>query len=62
MIVNDYLKTKEHIKKQQTEERTGERDIQKDLGKLFRPITDVQKSTIEDIRADIKPINENIAQ
>ena len=43
LIVNDYLKTKEHIKKQQTEERTGERDLQKDLGKLFRPITDVQK-------------------
>ena len=62
LIVNDYLKTKEHIKTQQTEERTGERDLQKDLGKLFRPITDVQKSTIEDIRADIKPINENISQ
>ena len=29
LIVNDYLKTKEHIKTQQTEERTGERDLQK---------------------------------
>ena len=43
LIVNDYLKTKEHIKKQQTEERTGERDLQKDLGKLFRPMVQTYK-------------------
>lgn len=62
LIVKEFLITRKNIQNKLIEERTGERSLQTDLGKIFKPITDVQKSTAEDIRSDIKPIKENISE
>lgn len=62
LIVKEYLETRRNIQSKQIEERTGERNLQTDLSKIFKPITDVQKSTSEAIRTDIKPLKESMLE
>ncbi|XP_060066415.1 uncharacterized protein LOC132546711 [Ylistrum balloti] len=62
LIVKEFLELKKRLQNREIERRTGERELQTDLGKIFKPITDVQKSTAEDIRSDIRPIKENISE
>lgn len=62
LIVKEFLETKKNIQNQQLEERIVERSLQTDLGKLFKPITDVQKSTAEDIRSEFKPVKDGISK
>ena len=41
-------------------ERTGEQQLQTDLSKIFKPITETQKATARQITEKIKPIKEGI--
>ena len=59
LFVKEFLEVRKRIQNRDMEERTGQRDLQTNLSKIFKPITDVQKSTAEDIRSDIK---ENMLQ
>ena len=47
LIVNDFLKTKKNIKKNFLSERLGNISEQRELSKLFKPITESQKETKE---------------
>ena len=42
-IVNEFLKTRQHIQQNFLPERVGNLSTQKELSKLFKPITDMQK-------------------
>ena len=37
-------------------ERTGEQQLQNDLSKFFKPITETQKATMREITEGLKPI------
>ena len=41
-------------------QRTGEQQIQTDLSKFFKPITETQKATAKEITEELKPIKEGI--
>ena len=41
-------------------ERTGEQQLQTDLSKIFKPITETQKATAREITKELKPIKEGI--
>ena len=41
-------------------ERTGEQQLQTDLSKFFKPITETQKATTKEITEGLKPIKEGI--
>ena len=41
-------------------ERTGEQQLQTDLSKFFKPITETQKATAREITEELKPIKEGI--
>ena len=41
-------------------ERTGEQQLQTDLSKFFKPITETQKATAREITEELKPIREGI--
>ena len=62
LIVKEFLETRGNIQNQQVEERLGEWGLQTDLSKIFKPITDVQKSTTEDIKSSIIPIKESVSE
>ena len=47
LIVEEFLKTKKNIQEKFTTERLGDISAQRELSKLFKPITETQK--------DIKP-------
>ncbi|XP_060084809.1 uncharacterized protein LOC132564146 [Ylistrum balloti] len=62
LIVKEFLELKKRLQNRDIERRTGERELQTDLSKIFKSITDVQKSTAEDIRSDTSPIKENLSE
>ena len=43
-IVNEFLKTRQNIKQNVLSERVGDLNTQKELSKLFKPVTDVQNN------------------
>jgi hypothetical protein len=50
-IVEEFLKTKKKIQQNFFSERLGNIGLQHELTKLYKPITDAQKSTQEDLKA-----------
>ena len=48
-IVKEYLDLKKNIRSNLLSERTGEMEMQTDLSKFFKPITETQKATAKDI-------------
>jgi hypothetical protein len=50
-IVEEFLKTKNKIQRNFLSERLGNVGLQHELTKLYKPITDAQKSTQEDLKA-----------
>ena len=50
-IVEEFLKTKQKIKQNFLSEKVGDMGLQRELSKLYKPITDTQKSTQEDLKA-----------
>ena len=59
-IVKEYLDLKKNIPDNLLSERTGEQQLQTDLSKFFKPITETQKATARDITEELKPIKEGI--
>ena len=45
LIVKEYLELKKNIRDNMLSERTGEQQLQTDLSKFYRPITETQKAT-----------------
>ena len=59
-IVKEYLDLKKNIRDNLQSERTGEQQLQTDLSKFFKPITETQKATSREITEELKPIKEGI--
>ena len=59
-IVKEYLEIKKNIRDNLLSERTGEMELQTDLSKFYRPITETQKATAKEITEGLKPIREGI--
>ena len=60
LIVKEYLQTKKNIWDNLLNERTGEQQLQTDISKFFKPITETQKVTTREITEGLKPIKEGI--
>ena len=60
LIVKEYLDLKKNIRDNLLSERTGEQQLQTDLTKFFKPITETQKATAKEITEELKPIKEGI--
>ena len=59
-IVKEYLELKKNIRDNFLSERIGEQQLQTDLSKFYRPITETQKATVREITEGLKPIREGI--
>ena len=59
-IVKEYLDLKKNIRNNLLSERTGESELQTELTKFYRPITETQKATTREITKGLKPIREGI--
>ena len=59
-IVKEYLELKKKIRNNFLSERVGEQQLQTDLSKFYRPITETQKATAREITEGLKPIREGI--
>ena len=59
-IVKEYLELKKNIRDNLLSERIGEQQLQTDLSKFYRPITETQKATTREITEGLKPIKEGI--
>ena len=55
LIVKEYLELKKNIRDNLLSERTGEQQLQTDLSKIFKPITETQKATSREITEGLKP-------
>ena len=60
LIVKEYFELKKNIRDDLLSERTGEQQLQTDLSKIFKPITETQKATAKEITEELKPIKEGI--
>ena len=60
VIVKEYLKLEKSIWDNPLSERTGEQQLQTDLSKFHRPITETVKATAREITEGLKPIREGI--
>ena len=52
-MVEEYLELKKNIRGNLLSERTGEQQLQTDLSKLYRPITETQKDKRERLGKDL---------
>ena len=60
LIVKEYLKIKKNIWDNLLSERTGEQELQTDLSKFHKPITEMQKATVREVTEGLRPIGEGI--
>ena len=58
--VKEYLELKKKIRSNFLSERIGEQQLQTDLSKFYKPITETQKATTREITEGLKPIKEGI--
>ena len=58
LMVKEYLELQKNIRDNLLSERTGEQQLQTDLSKFYRPITETQKSTTKEITEGLRPIKE----
>ena len=58
--MKEYLNLKNNIRDNLLSEKTGELELQTNLSKFFKPITETQKATARDITEELKPIKEGI--
>ena len=59
-IVKEYLELKKKIRSNLLSERIGEQQLQTDLSKFYKPITETQKATAREITEGLKPISEGL--
>ena len=58
--VKEFLELKKNIRDNLLSEKTGELELQTELTKFYRPITETQKATAREIMEGLKPIREGI--
>ena len=58
--VKEFLELKMNIRSNLLSERTREQQLQTELTKFYRPITETQKATTKEITEGLKPIREGI--
>ena len=58
--VKEFLELKKNIRDNLLSERTGEQQLQTELTKFYRPITETQKAITREITEGLKPIREGI--
>ena len=58
--VEEYLELRKNIRDNLLSERTGEQELQTELTKFYRPVTETQKATAREITEGLKPIREGI--
>ena len=58
--MKEFLELKKNIRDNLLSERTGEQQLQIDLSKFYRPITETQKATASEITEGLKPVKEGI--
>ena len=58
--MKEYLKIKKNIWDNLLSERTGEQELQTDLSKFHKPITETQKATVREVTEGLRPIGEGI--
>ena len=61
-MVEEYLDFKKNIQDNLLSEKTGEQQLQTDLSKIFKPITETQKAAAKEITEELKPIKEGIKE
>ena len=59
-IVKEYLELKKKIRSNLLSERIGEQQLQTDLSKFYKPITETQKATTKEITKGLKPVREEL--
>ena len=59
-IVKEYLNLKKKIRGNFLSERIGEQQLQTDLSKFYKPITETQKATAREITEGLKPVREGL--
>ena len=59
-IVKEYLELKKNIRDNLLSERIGEQQLQTDLSKFYKPITETQKATTREITEGLKPVREGL--
>ena len=59
-IVKEYLELKKKIRSNLLSERIGEQQLQTDLSKFYKPITETQKATTREITEGFKPVREEL--
>ena len=59
-IIKEYLELKKKIRSNFLSERIGEQQLQTDLSKFYKPITETQKATTREITEGLKPIREGL--
>lgn len=62
LIVEEFLKTKKNIQDNFLTERLGDVSAQRELSKLFKPITEAQKDVTKSLLGELKPIRENLKE
>ena len=60
LMVKEYTNLKKNIRDNLLSERIGEQQLQTDLSKFYRPITETQKATTREFTEGLKPIKEGI--
>ena len=59
-IVKEYLELKKKIRSNFLSEKIGEQQLQTDLSKFYKPITETQKATTREITEGLKPVKEGL--
>ena len=60
LVVKEYLEFKKNIRDNLLSERTGEQELQTDLPKFYKSITETQKATVREITEGLRHIREGI--
>ena len=60
LIVKEYLEIQKNIRDNLLSERTGEQELQTDLSKFYKSITETQKAITREITEGLRPISEGI--
>ena len=59
-LIRDFIETRKRIKDNFIAKKVGEAEYQTGLTKLFKPVTETQKATVEKITQELLPIKEGI--
>jgi len=62
LIVAEFLKTKKNIQEKFITECLGDISAQREISKLFKPITETQKDIKERLVSELRPIKESLKE